>query len=755
VPGVLREEQLPREAIEVLGPDGSARIDRLVHDLVENSAAAADIVQGPEAGAAMGDLRDFMFSEVYLGAAARREAAKVERVIRTLFEEYVSAPDRLPDGGGAAGADLAQRVTDYIAGMTDRFATRLFVALTVPAEFTSDGAVHAGVRRTSARRGRLRRSRGVADRAAPFRHQPARGPVPVPRRADPVVRDRSGQEALPLLRVRRGRQRSRLRHEARRPGLQVGDRALADRYGVELEVEDEDPAAQQRRIRRERLQALLERTASFYERVLWESKEADAARTYLLERGLTEEALRTYRVGYAPSAWDTVLMASQKAGYSTQELFDVGLAKRNQKGGLYDQFRSRITFPLSDARGRVIGFGARQMSEDRGPKYLNTPENDLFHKGRIVYGGHLARSAAAKAGAVIVAEGYTDVIALHQAGFSNAVCIMGTSLTEEQVKVLRRLAPVAHLALDADNAGQEAMLRAARVAAGEDLKLRVLALPEGLDPADLVSRQGPEAFSAILEESTPFARFRILRILATGDRTSAEGKEAILEEMQPTFAALPEIAAGRIMRDELVQLISSRLDLTIEQVTRALARPTKRSTSSGPPRGRGTGSGDGRSQGAGSFRGSGGSGARGEVGGRGRPMGDTGPRPPAPQPARAAGPDAFGDPGESGRRSRTTASTIPVRSSRQAAAEAGSRRPADAGPARTCRRSSRARRRSSGGFSRSASRCPTPAPRHCAASTPTSTSRPRSIAARQRTCATILPTPRPGSPTTTTSCARC
>jgi len=134
--GVLREEQLPRDAIEVLGPDGSARIDRLVHDLVEHSSAAGDVVQGPEAGAAMDELRRFMFSEVYLGTAARREAAKVERVIRTLFEEYVSAPERLPDGGGAAGADHAQRVTDYIAGMTDRFATRVFTALTVPAEFT-------------------------------------------------------------------------------------------------------------------------------------------------------------------------------------------------------------------------------------------------------------------------------------------------------------------------------------------------------------------------------------------------------------------------------------------------------------------------------------------------------------------------------------------------------------------------------------------------------------------------------------------
>ena len=134
--GVLRESELPRDAIEVLGPTGSARIDRLVHDLVEHSAVAGDIVQGAEAGEAMDALRTFMFSNVYLGPAARREAAKVERVIRTLFAEYVAAPDRLPDGGGAPDADLAQRVTDYIAGMTDRFATRLFTALTVPAEFT-------------------------------------------------------------------------------------------------------------------------------------------------------------------------------------------------------------------------------------------------------------------------------------------------------------------------------------------------------------------------------------------------------------------------------------------------------------------------------------------------------------------------------------------------------------------------------------------------------------------------------------------
>lgn len=135
--GVLVEEALPVEAIAVLGDTGSARISRLVEDLVEHSAAAGDIVQGPAAGAAMTDLRSFMFDHVYLGPRARAEAAKVERLVTALFEEYVAHPERIPDGGGAPGADLAQRVTDYIAGMTDRFATRVFTDLSVPTEFAS------------------------------------------------------------------------------------------------------------------------------------------------------------------------------------------------------------------------------------------------------------------------------------------------------------------------------------------------------------------------------------------------------------------------------------------------------------------------------------------------------------------------------------------------------------------------------------------------------------------------------------------
>ena len=193
---------------------------------------------------------------------------------------------------------------------------------------------------------------------------------------------------------------------------------LADRFGVELQTEQEDPRAAQRRQRRERLQSLLGRAATYYARSLWEAREAQAAREYLQTRGLREETLREFRVGYAPSAWDRILAASRRAGYSDEDLLTVGLAQRSQNrpGQIYDRFRERIMFPSTDARGNVVGFGARAMRENQRPKYLNTADGELYHKRRVLFGLDRARAPAAKAGSVILVEGYTDVLALHQAG---------------------------------------------------------------------------------------------------------------------------------------------------------------------------------------------------------------------------------------------------------------------------------------------------------------------------------------------------
>jgi len=344
--------------------------------------------------------------------------------------------------------------------------------------------------------------------------------------------------------------------------------SLSDRYGVTMELTEEDPQAAQRREKRDRLLELLERTAAFYVRNLWESPEAEESREYLKARGLDEALLREFRVGYAPSAWDKVLVASRQSGYSEQELWDAGLTAKNQKGNVYDRFRRRITFPLCDSRGRVLGFGARAVGADQQPKYLNSSENAVFHKGRQVYAADLARAAAAKGGEVILCEGYTDVIAMHQAGLRNTVGLMGTALTEDQVSELARMAPVVALALDADSAGQEAMIRAAKVAEGRKLELRVVPLPAGSDPADIVQQEGPEAITKLVAGSVPFVRFRVDRALLLADLETAEGKDRAVSELAPIITPLPASA----MRDELTELAAAALGVSGAKLTEWLGR---------------------------------------------------------------------------------------------------------------------------------------------------------------------------------------
>jgi DNA primase len=361
---------------------------------------------------------------------------------------------------------------------------------------------------------------------------------------------------------------------------------LAERYGVELEREEEDPREAERRQRRSRLLELLARTSAYYERYLWESSEAAHAREYLAERGLSEELLKAFRVGYAPSAWNRVLHASRTGGYSEQELYATGLAQRSKQNNQpYDRFRSRIMFPLADIRGRVLGFGARAMSEEQRPKYLNTSDNDVYHKGLHLYGADLARANAARAGVVILCEGYTDTIALHQAGMTNAVGLMGTALTSEQVGELARMAQTVLLALDADSAGQEAMLRASTLAARRKLELRVVALPAGSDPAELIQRDGAEAMRAAVERSVPFVRFRVERVLAGGDHSTPEGRDRMIEQLRPVFATL----APSAMRMELTRMVSSRLALP-ESLAETLLAQGGRPQASGGDRARPNGS---------------------------------------------------------------------------------------------------------------------------------------------------------------------
>ena len=360
-------------------------------------------------------------------------------------------------------------------------------------------------------------------------------------------------------------------------GLDFGGalESLADRYGVQLEREAEDPREAARREQRDRLLALLERTAAYYVRVLWESPEAAGARAYLAERGLEEATLREFRVGFSPGAYDRVVGASARAGYSVDELLACGLAQERRDGrGVIDRFRGRIMFPLCDERGRVLGFGARALRPDDRPKYLNSSDNAVFHKNEVLYGLDLARPAAARAGRVVLVEGYTDAVALRQAGVAEVVGSMGTALTERQVSALAKVAPTALFCQDPDVAGQEAVSRSIaalrdvnRARAGRGVEFRIVRLPPGSDPADVVQRDGADAMRSLLERAVPIARFEVERALETGDTSSTDGRDRILEQAAAAIRPLPP----SVLREELVQLVAGRLSLTESLVASALA----------------------------------------------------------------------------------------------------------------------------------------------------------------------------------------
>ena len=255
---------------------------------------------------------------------------------------------------------------------------------------------------------------------------------------------------------------------------------LAERFRVSLEYEETSPQLEESRKRRDRLHAVLEQAASFYERHLWETAAGAPVREYLASRGLGEPVCREFRLGLSPGSG--LAQKAQQKGFTRDELRAAGLT--NARGS--DYFPPRLMFPLADARGRIVGFQARKLHEDdplKG-KYVNSPEGELFHKSAILYGLNLARTAIAKQERAVVVEGNTDVIALRQAGFEPVVASMGTALTERQLKELQRLSRRIYLCFDSDAAGEEATLRGMQLAASLDFDVRVVTLPKGQDPAD-------------------------------------------------------------------------------------------------------------------------------------------------------------------------------------------------------------------------------------------------------------------------------
>ena len=316
---------------------------------------------------------------------------------------------------------------------------------------------------------------------------------------------------------------------------------LAERFRVALEYEETSPQLEESRKRRDRLHAVLDQAASFYERHLWESAAGAPVRAYLESRGLSEPVCREFQLGLSPGSG--LAQKAQQKGFTRDELQGAGLT--NARGN--DYFPPRLMFPLADARGRIVGFQARKLHEDdplKG-KYVNSPEGELFHKSAILYGLHLARTAIAKQERGVVVEGNTDVIALRQAGFEPVVASMGTALTERQLKELQRLTRRLYLCFDSDAAGEEATLRGMELATSLGFDVRVVTLPKGQDPAD-----APAGFEARLGGAESYIVYRVrLELDRTPDRQEAfvRAREILQRnEDSPEWQDALRLLAGRL-----------------------------------------------------------------------------------------------------------------------------------------------------------------------------------------------------------------
>ena len=331
----------------------------------------------------------------------------------------------------------------------------------------------------------------------------------------------------------------------RRDGLDFREALsrLAEKAGVEL---SERTATEDRRKRR--LREALEAAIAWYREVLLQAHQAELARAYLAERGFSDETLERFTIGYAPNNWEAMTKRLRSKGFSDSELTDAGLASPSTRGGVYDRFRGRIIIPIRDASGRAIGLGGRIMPDAEGPKYLNSPATALFDKSHTLYGIDLAKAAIRREKLAVIVEGYTDVMAAHQAGFANVVASLGTALTQGQVELANRYADAVALAYDVDLAGEAATQRGLLEELGPVVsKVRVIRIPAGKDPDELI-RTDPEGWRSAVSQSEDLLPYFMRRGMEEVDWQQPSGRSAYTRRMLDLVRRVPD----RTERDSYV-----------------------------------------------------------------------------------------------------------------------------------------------------------------------------------------------------------
>jgi len=353
---------------------------------------------------------------------------------------------------------------------------------------------------------------------------------------------------------------------------------LASHCGIEVVREENNASPAEQRRQQQIYQQkqddyeLMNQVSRFYQQQLKVATDKKIAIDYLKGRGLSGEVVKRFGIGYVSDTWDGMMKVFSANGQANQQLVDLGMAIQNDKNRPYDRFRGRIMFPISDKRGRVIGFGGRVLGDEK-PKYLNSPETRVYHKGQELYGLYEAKQANKNLERLVVVEGYMDVVALAQHGIDYAVASLGTATTSEQLQTMFRTVKEVICCYDGDRAGRDAAWRAMENALPlirDGFSLKFVFVPDGEDPDSLIREKGQQAFEAILAQAMPLSKFLFDHLMTQVDMNSLEGRAALVESFQPYLTKLPE----SVLKDAIINDIANNFGTGSEQL---LAKLNKRS----------------------------------------------------------------------------------------------------------------------------------------------------------------------------------
>ena len=343
-------------------------------------------------------------------------------------------------------------------------------------------------------------------------------------------------------------------------------RQLAEQAGISIPQDSDSNAT----VNKEKIFEILAKTGIYYQKMLSNIKEGKQAREYLKKRGLTENTVQVFQIGFAPAQGDRLIKAASKSNFAVRQLEEAGLIT-NTSRGISDRFRARLIFPIQDIRGRIIGFGGRSL-QNQEPKYLNSPETFVYSKGRNLFGLFQAKDAISSAKHSIVVEGYFDCIFLWQAGIQNVVSPLGTAFTPDQAKLLSRYAKKVTLAFDSDAAGEAASLRGIDILIESGFEIRVAKLPPGIDPDEFVQRYGVKAFEELIDNSLRVLDFLIGCAEKKFTLKDTESRVKAAQFVLSTISKIPDA----MLKAEYVRLLSNRLGLDEQAMMRELAKaPTR------------------------------------------------------------------------------------------------------------------------------------------------------------------------------------